>query len=170
MFENSQHDLDTLPRAEEVALNDLDRRYRTEVLTQSLIVWGVIMLISAIPVVIVAKPEGLRKVLIFIPAAQALLAVLITWLVVAQARVKKMALREHDIIFRSGLWFRRLVLLPLNRVQHIELSSGPLQRRFDLASLKFYTAGGAAVDLKIDGLSTEHARRLRDHIMERTER
>ena len=82
------------------------------------------------------------------------------------AAAKKMALRDHDIAFRSGLWWHKTVLLPRNRVQHIELSSGPLQRKFGLASLKFYTAGGAAVDLQIDGLSHEQAQSLRDHVMQ----
>jgi membrane protein YdbS with pleckstrin-like domain len=52
-------------------------------------------------------------------------------------------------------------------VQHAEVSSGPLQRKYGLASLKFFTAGGSSVDLKIDGLSKERAEEIRSFIMEK---
>src|SRR5262249_25508407 len=36
---------------------------------------------------------------------------------------------------REGIWFRSLILLPLSRLQHVDLHSGPIQRSFGLASL-----------------------------------
>ena len=79
------------------------------------------------------------------------------------ARLAGYALREHDIAYRHGVIFRKTVLLPLNRLQHAEVSSGPLQRRYGLASLKLYTAGASGVDLQIDGLTAERATELRDY-------
>ena len=67
----------------------------------------------------------------------------------------------------GGRRWRKTVLLPFNRVQHAEVSSGPLQRKFGLASLKFFTAGGSSVDLKIDGLMKERAEEIRSFIMEK---
>ncbi len=49
-------------------------------------------------------------------------------------------------------------------MQHVEVSSGPLQRKFGLATVKFFTAGGSSVDLKVDGLSTERAEQMRAFI------
>ena len=79
-----------------------------------------------------------------------------------------MAMREHDIAYCSGLFWRKTVMLAFNRIQHIEVSSGPLQRRFGLASLKFFTAGGSSVDLKIDGLKRGRAEQLREYILQRS--
>jgi membrane protein YdbS with pleckstrin-like domain len=62
------------------------------------------------------------------------------------------------------------VLLPFNRVQHAEVSNGPLQRKYGLATLKFFTAGGSSVDLKIDGLHKERAEKMRSFIMEKSGR
>jgi membrane protein YdbS with pleckstrin-like domain len=45
-----------------------------------------------------------------------------------------------------------------------------LQRRFGLASIKFFTAGGSSVDLKIAGLVAEEAERLRAFILQRSQR
>ena len=76
----------------------------------------------------------------------------------------RQALRENDISYKSGLLFFTMTSIPLNRLQHCEVSQGPLGRLFDLASVKIYTAGGSTSDLSIGGLKKEAAHRLRDHI------
>jgi membrane protein YdbS with pleckstrin-like domain len=86
-----------------------------------------------------------------------------------QAKARGWALREHDVAYRSGLVWRKTIILPFTRVQHAEVTSGPLQRRFGLATLKFYTAGGSSVDLKITGLEAPQARALRDHILKNSD-
>ena len=43
-----------------------------------------------------------------------------------------------------------------------------LQRKFGLASLKFFTAGGSSVDLHIDGLTSQRAEQLRESILQRS--
>ncbi|MGD8345965.1 MAG: PH domain-containing protein [Lysobacterales bacterium] len=87
-----------------------------------------------------------------------------------QAKVRGWALREHDVAYRTGLIWRKTIILPFTRVQHAEVTSGPLQRRFGLATLKFYTAGGSSVDLKISGLEAQQASALRDHILKNSDR
>lgn len=169
-FINSPVDPDLLPDAASLAFDPMAPAYPREVRTQHLITWLVIVVALAIPAVIVARPEGLRLALIGLPGLGVLLGALFTWLAVKSARVKGIALRDHDMAFRSGLIFRKIVLLPFNRVQHVEISSGPLQRKFGLASLKFYTAGGAGIDLKIDGLLEAEANRLREFIMDKAGR
>jgi membrane protein YdbS with pleckstrin-like domain len=101
-----------------------------------------------------------------IPGLILLTGLCITLLVLKRIKWKAYAMRTHDIAYRSGLFWRKVVILPFNRVQHVEVTSGPLQRRFSLATLKFYTAGGSSVDLKIEGLRAEVAEQLRAHILE----
>jgi membrane protein YdbS with pleckstrin-like domain len=102
---------------------------------------------------------------LLLPAIPLLLASLIVPLAVRRVRTSGFALREHDIAFRRGVFFRKTIVLPFNRLQHAELSTGPLQRRFGLASLKLYTAGASDVDLRIDGLTAEQAEVLRKQIL-----
>ncbi len=75
--------------------------------------------------------------------------------------------REKDIVYRSGVFWHKVTAIPFNRVQHVETSSSPLDRRFNLASLKVFTAGGAGGDLKIDGLGNERAEQLRALVLEK---
>ena len=67
---------------------------------------------------------------------------------------------------RSGLMFRVNRLLPLTRLQHVDLHSGPLERSFGLASLVLHTAGTHDASIRIPGLDAGDARRLRDHLVE----
>lgn len=78
--------------------------------------------------------------------------------------IKGYAIRQKDISYKSGLLFFSMTSVPFNRIQHCELSQGPLGRLFDLASVKVFTAGGSTSDMTIHGLETERAQRLRDHI------
>ncbi|MBC7885566.1 MAG: PH domain-containing protein [Saprospiraceae bacterium] len=80
------------------------------------------------------------------------------------------ALREKDIMYKSGMWFRSTVIIPFNRVQHCEINQGPIDRFFDLVELSLFTAGGSSGDLSIPGLSQETAARLKHFITTKVSR
>jgi membrane protein YdbS with pleckstrin-like domain len=166
-FINLQVDTDDIPRAADLEMEPMAPAYAREVLTQQLIAWGVISLVSIIPYLLVVRPETLKNYLALLPLAAILLALLVIALVIKQVRVKAFAVREHDIAYRAGLFWRKTIVLAYDRIQHIEVTTGPLQRKFGLASLKFFTAGGSSVDLRIDGLNAERAAQLREFILQR---
>ena len=66
---------------------------------------------------------------------------------------------------RSGIWFRVIKLLPLSRLQHVDLHRGPIERSHGLASLVLHTAGTHEAALIIPGLAAEEAVRLRDRLV-----
>jgi len=78
---------------------------------------------------------------------------------------KAYALRQHDILYKRGYIWRSQTVIPFNRVQHCEVDQGPLERLFDISSLKVFTAGGSSSDLSIPGLRLETAQSLKDLIM-----
>ncbi len=92
------------------------------------------------------------------------LVVLVFIIEIMGFKIKGYALREHDISYKSGLLFFSMTSVPFNRIQHCEVSQGPLARLFDLGSVKVYTAGGSSSDLSISGLTKENAHKLREHI------
>ena len=81
---------------------------------------------------------------------------------------KSYAVREKDIIYNSGLFWTSSIAIPFNRVQHCEVSIGPIDRMFGLSELKIFTAGGSSSDLKIEGLKPETSNRLKDFIVNKT--
>ena len=69
--------------------------------------------------------------------------------------------RDDDLLVRHGWMFRRLVVVPYGRMQFVDVTAGPLERRFGLATLQLHTAA-AATDATIPGLPPAEAARLRD--------
>ncbi len=167
-FTNQQVDADALPRAAELQLHRLPPEHRREILAQSLMVLAIVLIPTFIPQLITKIPGSVRAVLWLIPITVAGFGALFTALAMIRFRYKGYAMREHDIAFRTGLFWRKTTLLPFDRVQHAEVTQGPLQRRFGLSTLKFFTAGGSSVDLKIEGLLSDQAESLRESVLARS--
>ncbi len=73
-------------------------------------------------------------------------------------------LREHDIIYKSGLINRRIIAIPINRIQHSEIRQSYIARLLKIAKIRIYTAGGNTSDLSINGLSPELAQQIKDFL------
>ncbi len=73
--------------------------------------------------------------------------------------------RADDLLIQRGVMWREETVVPYGRMQLVEVESGPLQRKFGLASLQLHTAA-AATDATIPGLDPAEAERLRDRLTE----
>jgi membrane protein YdbS with pleckstrin-like domain len=71
--------------------------------------------------------------------------------------------RADDLVVRHGLLFRQVTVVPYGRMQFIDVSAGPIDRVFGLATVQLHTAA-AASDARIPGLVQEEADRLRDRL------
>jgi membrane protein YdbS with pleckstrin-like domain len=69
--------------------------------------------------------------------------------------------RDEDLLVVRGWLFRRMVVVPYGRMQFVDVSAGPLERRFGVATVQLHTAA-AASDARIPGLPPDEAHRLRD--------
>jgi membrane protein YdbS with pleckstrin-like domain len=67
-------------------------------------------------------------------------------------------------IQRGVLW-RHVISVPLARLQHADISQGPLQRQWGLATLVVYTAGTQHASVELDGLAFSTAVALRDELL-----
>lgn len=81
------------------------------------------------------------------------------------AKARGYAIDQFDVYFKQGIWWKKQTALNYSRIQHIDISHGPLERRFKLATIKFFTAGGMGSDLSISGLPSETAEYLRQQIL-----
>ncbi|HEX5540457.1 MAG TPA: PH domain-containing protein [Micromonospora sp.] len=83
--------------------------------------------------------------------------------VVRAVRAWGYAERDKDLLVRHGLLVRRLSIVPYARMQFVDVTAGPLERAFSLATVQLHTAA-AATDAKIPGLRPNEASRLRDRL------
>ncbi|AQR73049.1 PH domain-containing protein [Sphingomonas sp. LM7] len=66
-----------------------------------------------------------------------------------------------------GWWTRIHTIVPVLRVQHIDLAQGPLERIFGVARLVLHTAGTASTIVTLPGVARETAEQIRDDIRAR---
>jgi uncharacterized protein len=85
--------------------------------------------------------------------------------VIAGRRVRAWgyAERAEDLLVRRGVMFRRTSVIPYGRMQYVEVTAGPFERAFGLATVQMPTAA-AASDARIPGLPAAEAARLRDQL------
>ena len=100
------------------------------------------------------------------PAGMAAVVVYGVWRSIVTVRAVRAwgyAERDEDLLVKHGLLIRRLSIVPYARMQFVDVTAGPLERAFGLATVQLHTAA-AATDAKVPGLPPEEAARLRDRL------
>lgn len=130
----------------------------------ALLGWGLMAVLAVVPSFIFLD----RTIALVVLAAS---LVLIGWRVIRQGAIVRAwgyAERETDLYIKSGIFMRRLTVVPYGRMQAVEVTAGPLERAFKVASVKLVTAS-AQSDARIPGLEPQAAAELRDRLAERGE-
>lgn len=78
-------------------------------------------------------------------------------------------LTDDALELSHGVLFHEHSVVPWSRVQHVDISHGPLDRRYGLAQLKIHTAS-AKTDAKLPGIDGIEAENLRQDILDRYQR
>ena len=73
-------------------------------------------------------------------------------------------LDENSLDIRKGHLWQKELRVPVQRVQHLNLSRGPLQRSRQLATLTIYTAGTANSSIKLPNMDSDMAEAIREHL------
>ena len=145
--------------------------------------WITVRRIRAALFLVVLAPASLTVVLVA-SAARGSLALgallLLLWLVVIGAlawhfrRWPAVAYRhtsyrvdEDGLEIHRGVYWRTVTNVARSRIQHTDVSQGPLERRHGLGTLVVYTAGTAHSEVKLPGLEYGVAERIREHLLPR---
>jgi uncharacterized protein len=104
-----------------------------------------------------AEPGAIAAVVLL------LAGVVVDWMLGRRVRAWSFTERADDLIVRRGVMFRRISVVPYGRMQFVDVTAGPLERIFVLATVRLHTAA-AASDARIPGLAAEDAARLRNQL------
>ena len=74
-------------------------------------------------------------------------------------------LDDRGIEIRRGVFWREVINVPRSRVQHTDVSQGPLERRYGLGTLVVYTAGTDHAKVTLSGLDHSAALDMREQLM-----
>ena len=169
IFSNEQLEVIQLPRVEDLNYQPLELRYKTVLLLGRLIysfitalVVGLILLFSPL------KDELPRWAIICFVVFYLLYLAWGFFMTIKKFENKSYALRQRDIIYREGWLWKHQTTTPFNRVQHVSIDQGPIERNFNLSKLKIFTAGGKASDITVPGLAPETADQLKEYIVAKT--
>lgn len=125
-----------------------------------------VLTIAMIPLLLLAAAQ-----MLFMPLIGAVMlvgivgAVAVRWLA---WRRTGFVLDSDRLLIRSGWWRRRTLILPVRRIQSIDLSQNFISRWFGTVWLTFGVAGGSGFSAhEIPALHTEKARDLREQLLSR---
>ncbi len=163
-FTNAVIEVNDLPRAEEVVLQKVHPAY----LRTLQITWGIIFLLLLgvlITIYILVKPLHNFWAIGIGLGAYTILLLVTTWIIRLSYRIKEYAVREKDVLYRTGWLIQRFHLVPFNRMQHCVVEAGPIDRKYGLASISIYTAASEGKDITIHGLPLADAEKLKELII-----
>ncbi|MFB6118683.1 PH domain-containing protein [Halosegnis sp.] len=85
-------------------------------------------------------------------------------LAVVRYRVWRYEVRADSLFLERGALTHVRTVVPYVRVQHVDVSRGPLERTLGLASVVVYTAGSRGADVTVPGLVPERAEELQSRL------
>jgi len=74
------------------------------------------------------------------------------------------SIRSEEIYIEHGVLNHIRTVVPLRRIQHLDVSQDLLEREFSLGRLIVHTAGSRSSDVVIPGLNLKEAERIRDRV------
>ena len=158
-WQNEEVSRAELPLIEEVSFQKHPVRYMSYRRLLAVIFWSIPILALGIPAVL--APDIWMA---YLGGGLAVLIALTFISIPIGYRKRSYALRERDLTYKKGWLFSSMITIPFNRIQHTEISRGPIERKYELSTLKIYTAGGATSDLSIPGLEAEEAEQLKEFV------
>lgn len=131
---------------------------------------GVLLVVGVVTTVI-PLIAGHRRLVTFVAVPAATLIVTgAIWLlgrrfIHASFRHTSYIVDADGIEIRRGVFWRTRNRVPRSRIQHTDVTQGPLARAYELATLVLYTAGAEHARIALDGLAFETALELRSDLL-----
>ena len=127
----------------------------------ALIIFSIIFVV--VTTILFISPAPLWLMLI-IDAVIIILATLIYLYLGAAYKRFSYAMNDYGLYINQGVIWQRKIIVPRNRVQHTDVTQGPLMRKFGLAELTVHTAGTRNASVKLPGIKHELAEQLRESL------
>ncbi|MBO6577086.1 MAG: PH domain-containing protein [Rhodothermales bacterium] len=106
----------------------------------------------------------------FLPLGMASIAALVVFgtstAVTPRLRYRFWAFRldDQELFLERGILTRVTTIVPLRRVQHMDVSQDIIEREYELGNLIVHTAGTRSSQVVLPGLQFDEAQQLRDRI------
>jgi len=166
-FTNEQIDIETIPKLTSVIFQSLEKKYFSVLIYRRLLMT---LLLSILVIAhYVVRPFDIPYFIYPLSVGLLLLFTILGFTATIMGfKHKAYALREKDIIYQSGWLWKEMTTAPFNRVQHVRIDQGPIERQFNLSKLIIFTAGGNSSDVTIPGIHPDTANDIKEFIVNKT--
>lgn len=162
-FSNQNVSPDKLPTVTDVVFRPLEKDYLT---VKQISLSITLFILFAIAALLFYFIDSIQLPIIIYPAL-ALFILFSVFLFLSTGfsfKYSGYALREKDLLYRSGWLTRKERVAILNRVQHVSVQSGPFERKFGLSAVSIFTAGASEADFTIKGITKQTAQNIKEWI------
>ena len=154
----------TVAAAEDAPLLPVEPGYKSALRLRSAIFWGVVFVASLIAASSLSAEIPLLGLL---PVVLGLLGLAAVILLPAKTyRRLRYRLTGRLLQVMRGWMFHTDTVVPLVRVQHLDVVRGPIDKMFGIATLVVHTAGTHNSIVTVPGLAPDRAAEMRDIIRE----
>jgi len=163
-FTNETIDLEALPKFESIRLYKPHPNYWKVIrihLSIFLLILGICCLL------LFKSVKELENQALLITSAYIFIAIVLFLILKLSFKKRGYAVRTHDVIYKSGIITETTTIIPLNRIQHIELNEGIFSRIYKLGKLQIFTAGGQTGHMHIAGIPIDEAKSIRDVLLKK---
>ncbi len=163
-FFNSRIDVGDLPELPPDSFEPLAPAYLRSKYVADAVFAAIVVTLAVLATAAMAAAEG--PVWVPLVAAAFVLGLIGLAAVLQTMSVRHLGylVREHDLTLRRGVLVRTTSTIPYNRVQHVGVDRGPIERVYGLATLQLRSAGGV---IGISGLTATDANRLKELVASR---
>ncbi len=153
-------------------LNEFSPDYIRAEIAGNLIGTAILMVCLLIFLIVFAFVRGLSWEVGLGAVGFVVLTMSLVWLSLVWPRIwfrhARWQLKAESLEILRGVLWKHRIAIPLGRVQHADVSQGPLLRHFGLGKLIINTAGTSNATIEVDGLSHGTAMTLRDDLVKQT--
>jgi uncharacterized protein len=148
--------------AENASLSPVEPGYRHVLRIHALIFWVPLAIAVAVADQLLLRPFPVHGV----PTVLAILLATVAVILLPNRRYRRLRYGLHPNLLQvvRGWLFHTDTVVPLVRVQHIDVTRGPLDKAFGTATLVVHTAGTHNSIVVLPGLAPEKAAAIRDEI------
>lgn len=154
----------TVAAAEDSSLLPVEPGYKSALRLRSAIFWSVVLVASLIAGSSLSEEIPLLGLLPVVIGLLGLTAVVI--LPAKTYRRLRYRLTDRLLQVMRGWMFHTDTVVPLVRVQHLDVVRGPIDKMFGIATLVVHTAGTHNSIVTVPGLAPDRAAEMRDIIRE----
>ncbi len=163
MFSNTQLDIELLPDVRDISLKKVHPDFNKVILVEWIIFWSIVFAIVSVFTVFSHTDLIIKIVICF---SVLFLAAIVRLVGYFSFKLKSYAVREQDIIYKTGWPVTKFRTIPFSRIQDSELVQGFIAKKYSIAKIKINTASTGG-DITIRGLKEDEAEMINQFIIDK---